>query len=70
MKNLLTLFLLSSSIAATASAADQKLELAAPFTDNMILQRESSVPVWGFDAPGNNSRHGRPGPASTFAASA
>lgn len=35
------------------SAADQKLELAVPFTDNMILQRDSKVPVWGFDAPGN-----------------
>ncbi len=33
-------------------AAGQQLELAAPFTDNMILQRETEVPVWGFDAPG------------------
>ena len=39
-------------MAATAAAADQKLELAAPFTDNMILQRQTDVPVWGFDAPG------------------
>ena len=23
------------------------------FNDNMILQRESKVPVWGFDEPGN-----------------
>ncbi len=30
-----------------------KLELAAPFTDNMVLQREQAVPVWGFDKPGN-----------------
>ena len=30
-----------------------KLELAAPFTDNMVLQREQVVPVWGFDKPGN-----------------
>lgn len=37
---------------AAAAAGDQKLELAAPFTDNMILQRQSEVPVWGFDAPG------------------
>ncbi len=35
------------------SAADWQLELAVPFTDNMILQRESKVPVWGGDAPGN-----------------
>jgi len=39
-------------MAATAAAADQKLELAAPFTDHMILQRQTDVPVWGFDAPG------------------
>jgi len=39
-------------MAATLTAADQKLELAAPFTDNMILQRQTSAPVWGFDAPG------------------
>ena len=31
---------------------DQQLELAAPFTNNMILQRETSAPVWGFDQPG------------------
>ena len=37
----------------TAFAADQKLELAAPFTNNMILQRETAAPVWGFDAPGS-----------------
>ena len=35
------------------TAEDQQLELAIPFTDDMILQRESEVPVWGFDAPGN-----------------
>ena len=32
--------------------AEQKLELAAPFTDNMILQRQTQAPVWGFDSPG------------------
>ena len=45
--------LLSLSFAAHAAAADQKLELAVPFTDNMVLQRDSVVPVWGFDAPGS-----------------
>ena len=39
------------SVSAVANA-DQKLELAAPFTDNMILQRQTQAPVWGFDAPG------------------
>lgn len=33
-------------------AAEQTLELAAPFTNNMILQRQAEVPVWGFDQPG------------------
>jgi len=40
-------------MALSLSAADQQLELAVPFTDNMILQRESMVPIWGFDKPGN-----------------
>jgi len=34
------------------TAADQNLELAVPFTDNMILQRQVDAPVWGFDTPG------------------
>ena len=34
-----------------AAAAESNLELAVPFTDNMILQRQAMVPVWGFDAP-------------------
>jgi len=41
------------SLAPGLTAADQQLELAAPFTDNAILQRESSVPVWGWDVPGS-----------------
>ena len=32
--------------------ADQNLELAVPFTHHMILQRQTQVPVWGFDVPG------------------
>ena len=36
-----------------SSLPDQQLELAVPFTDNMILQRESEVPIWGFDTPGS-----------------
>ncbi len=34
------------------AGAEQNLEMAAPFTGNMILQRQTEVPVWGFDAPG------------------
>ena len=39
------------SVTTVVSAAEPKLELAAPFTHNMILQRQAMVPVWGFDAP-------------------
>ena len=46
-------FLSLISVTTLASAADRTLELAAPFTDNMILQRQADVPVWGFDAPGS-----------------
>jgi sialate O-acetylesterase len=35
-----------------AEGAPDKLELAAPFTDHMILQREKPVAVWGFAPPG------------------
>lgn len=28
------------------------LELGAPFADNAVLQRELSVPVWGWSKPG------------------
>ena len=49
----LFVFILGFVFAGELSAAEQKLELAAPFTDNAILQRESTVPVWGWDAPGS-----------------
>lgn len=39
-------------ISSAVAVADEKLELAVPFTDNMILQRQTPVPVWGFDSPG------------------
>lgn len=51
IRPILTLTLLLSL--ATTSATAEKLELAAPFTDNMVLQRGGEVPVWGFDAPGS-----------------
>ena len=42
------------TVASTMSVAgaEQSLEMAAPFTDNMILQRQSVVPIWGFDVSG------------------
>jgi sialate O-acetylesterase len=39
------------SVSAVANA-DQKLKLAAPFTNNMILQRQTQAPVWGWSKPG------------------
>ena len=53
MNKILLSFFLGLSAALSVSAADHQLELAVPFTDNMILQRESKVPIWGFDKPGN-----------------
>ena len=52
MKNMLPGLLMLLPMAA-ATAAEEQLELAAPFTDNMILQRHAEVPVWGVDAPGS-----------------
>lgn len=37
---------------ASLAGAEQNLEVAAPFSRNMILQRQTEVPVWGFDVPG------------------
>ena len=45
--------LFALSLAHNLTAANQQLELAAPFTDNAILQRETLVPVWGWDVPGS-----------------
>ncbi len=43
---------LSIFLTPSAATADQILEMGVPFAENMILQREAEVPVWGFDAPG------------------
>lgn len=42
-------------VAAVSAQCEEKggLRLAVPFTDNMILQRQKPVPVWGFDTPGS-----------------
>ena len=53
MNKILSPLFLALAMALSVSAAGQQLELAVPFTDNIILQRESEVPIWGFDAPGN-----------------
>jgi len=47
------LLLTSFSISLLEAAEDSNgIKLGAPFRDNAILQRETPVPVWGFDAPG------------------
>jgi sialate O-acetylesterase len=53
MNKTLSFLLLALLPIPNATAEDQQLELAVPFTDNMILQRESKAPVWGFDEQGN-----------------
>ena len=34
------------------AAAEELLELGAPFADHAVLQREMPVPVWGWSKPG------------------
>ena len=52
MKKLSFFLLFSLTSLLGFSAEDQQLELAVPFTDNMILQRGAKVPVWGWADPG------------------
>lgn len=51
---LLTAFVFSTAgiSAEPVAGAPEKLELAVPFTDHMILQRNEPVSVWGFAPPG------------------
>lgn len=54
----LTAALLLSPLAASAAATKPAekpapaIELGAPFGDNMILQLEMEVPIWGWSKPG------------------
>ncbi len=41
-------------MASSAAFADEALKLASVFTDNMVLQRDMKVPVWGWCKPGEN----------------
>ena len=45
--------LIALSLAHSLTVANQQLKLAAPFTDNAILQRETPVPVLGWDVQGS-----------------
>jgi hypothetical protein len=46
------LLLIAVLSAPAMATAEQTLEVAVPFSNNMILQRQVEVPVWGFDQPG------------------
>jgi sialate O-acetylesterase len=46
--------LLAAACAAIAGAASAAPELAAPFQDHAVLQRDTPVPVWGRAAPGEH----------------
>ncbi len=43
----------TAAAAATAVAAPEKLVLAPLFSDQMVLQREQPLPIWGQAAPGS-----------------
>ena len=54
---LTTLILLASLLGCVADKPGKpgmpdSLVLGAPFCDNMILQRDMEVPVWGWNKPG------------------
>ena len=42
------------SLAGVAHAAPSTLQLAKLFSDNMVLQQEKPIRIWGFDAPGTD----------------
>jgi len=44
--------LLSTLLAVAVATAAEDFRLATIFSDNMVLQREMPVPVWGWAAPG------------------
>ncbi len=56
MKHFILSFLALLLFLPATWATGEELELAAPFTANMILQRGKPAPVWGFDKPGTQVR--------------
>ena len=59
-----------AGIVSFASAAALALELATPFADNMVLQRERPVRVWGTAEPGESVTVSFAGQTKTTAAGA
>jgi len=53
MNKFILSFLLSLSSSIYALSEEDDFQLAVPFTDNMILQRDTKVPVWGCDITGS-----------------
>jgi sialate O-acetylesterase len=53
MKKLLSLF---TSILFLHTATNAQVKLASLFTNNMVLQQQSNVPIWGWDKAGSNVR--------------
>ncbi|WP_164852443.1 sialate O-acetylesterase [Rheinheimera riviphila] len=45
--------MMMTTIAVTAAAAPEQLVLAPLFSDQMVLQREQPLPIWGQAAPGS-----------------
>jgi sialate O-acetylesterase len=50
--NFVSISVLTAFLAGTASVARADVKLADLFTDNMVLQRDATAPVWGTAAPG------------------
>ena len=53
MNKIILTILLSLLPSIGALSEEHDFQLAVPFTDNMILQRDVKVPVWGHDISGN-----------------
>jgi sialate O-acetylesterase len=51
MKKLLSLF---TSILFLHTTINAQVKLASLFTNNMVLQQQSNVPIWGWDKAGSN----------------
>ena len=53
MNKIILTFLLGVSSLISALSEEHDFQLGVPFTDNMILQRDLKVPVWGQDIAGS-----------------